>query len=253
MAAEASLHPHAFPCFEGRTFLFKVSDHEPWPWLREAGLDRGTVRAWGSVATSAFDLALRMKCDPIIFVGHDMAYTNDRPYCDNTVFHEEWYAYLADKPWGTVRHYEELMMKGQPLITAPDINGAPVKTAARLMAFRDWIAEQTSVTHDRTFINATGGGILQGARITQMPIEVALAAHAGAPIDVRSKLTALHRRGIKTAKKVTPPCKEVIARWIEFTARTVDEDAIWSALTPKDVNHEDHEDHELQEVQKASS
>jgi len=254
LAAEASLHPAAFACFEGRTFLFKVSDHEPWPWLREAGLDRGTVRAWGSVATSAFDLALRMQCNPIIFVGHDMAYSNDRPYCDNTVFHEEWRAYLADKPWGTIRHYEELMMKGQPLITVADVNGQPVKTAARLVAFRDWIVEQTAATRDRTFINATGGGILQGGRITQMSIEVALATHAGAPIDVRSKLASLHRRGLKTPKALTVPSAEVIARWIEFTAGTVDERAIRAALSP--LNHEAHEDHAahaLQEVQKASS
>jgi hypothetical protein len=245
MAAEASLNAAAFPCFEGRTFLFKVSDHEPWPWLREASLDRGTVRAWGSVATSAFDLALRMKCDPIIFIGHDMAYSSDRPYCDNTVFHEEWRAYLADKPWGTIRHYEELMMKGQPLISVGDVNGAPVKTAARLVAFRDWIVEQTAATRDRTFINATGGGILQGGRITQMSIEVALATHAGAPIDVRSKLTALHRRGVKTAKALTAPSPDVIARWIEFTAGTVDESAIRTALFP--LSHEEHEDHENHE------
>ena len=236
MAAEASLHPAAFPSFEGRTFLFKVSDHEPWPWLREAGLDRGTVRAWGSVATSAFDLALRMKCDPVIFVGHDMAYTNDRPYCDNTVFHDEWRAYLLEA-WGRVREdhmqmYEQGMMAGQPLISLPDVNGEPVKTAARLVAFRDWIVEQTTATPDRTFINATGGGILHGGRIAQMPIEVALATHAGAPIDVRSKLTALHRRGVKTAKVLTPPSPDVIARWIDFTAGTVDAAAIHAALTP---------------------
>ena len=246
MAAEASLNAAAFPGFEGRTFLFKVSDHEPWPWLREAGLDRGTVRAWGSVATSAFDLALRMKCDPIIFVGHDMAYTNDRPYCDNTVFHDEWRAYLL-QAWGRTREdhiplYERQMMAGQPLITIEDVNGQPVKTAARLVAFRDWIIEQTAVTHDRTFINATGGGILQGGRVTQMPIEVALATHAGAPLDVRSKLTALHRCGVKTARALTALSSEVIARWIEFTAGTVDENAIRSALSP--LGHEEHEDHE---------
>ena len=253
LAAEASLHPAVFPCFEGRTFLFKVSDHEPWPWLREAGLDRGTVRAWGSVATSAFDLALRMACDPIIFVGHDMAYTNDRPYCDNTVFHEEWYAYLKHNS-GTVRHYEELMMQGQPLIAVDDVNGEPVKTAARLVAFRDWIAEQIAATRDRTFINATGGGILQSARITQMSIEVALATHAGAPIDVRSQLASRHRRGLKTAQPVSVPGADLMALWIEFTARTVDERAIRAALSASlPGSHEDHEDHEIREVQKASS
>jgi hypothetical protein len=230
LAAEGSLHPSAYPSFTGRTFIFKISDHEPWPWLREAGLDRGTLRAWGSVATSAFDLALRMGCDPLIFVGHDLAFTNDRPYCDNTVFHEEWRAYLADKPWGTIRHYEELMMQGHPAVRATDVNGEPVSTQGRLIAFRDWIVEQTTVTRNRRFINATGGGILHGPRIEQMRLELALGLHAGPRLDARSILAAAHRKGLKKPSPLPCPTDDVIARWIEFTAGTVDEHAIRAAL-----------------------
>ena len=230
LAAEGSLHPDAYRSFAGRTFIFKVSDHEPWPWLRDAGLDRGQLRAWGSVATSAFDLALRMGCAPIIFAGHDFAYTNDRPYCDNTVFHEEAYAYLKLNPTGNIRHYEEMLMQGQPLVTATDVHGAPVRTAARLLAFRDWIAEQTTTTRDRRFINATGGGILQGPGIEQMPLDLALGVHAGPAFDARHVLTTAYRRGLAHAGPRSELTDAVIARWIEFTANTVDAAAIRQAL-----------------------
>jgi hypothetical protein len=58
--------------FDGRTFFFRVADHEPWPWLRSLGLDRGRLDATGSVATTAFALALEMGY-LIIFVGADFA------------------------------------------------------------------------------------------------------------------------------------------------------------------------------------
>ena len=75
LVSEGSIDPHVLPAFARRTFTFRVSNHEPWPWLRTLGVERGVLRTWGSVVTSAFDLALRMKCDPIVFTGADLAYT----------------------------------------------------------------------------------------------------------------------------------------------------------------------------------
>ena len=48
----------------GRTFFYRVGDHDPWPWLNERGLDCGRLRSWGSVLTTAFDLARVMGCSP---------------------------------------------------------------------------------------------------------------------------------------------------------------------------------------------
>src|SRR5262245_60352828 len=38
--AEGSLGANVFPQFAGRTFIYKVSNHEPWPWLASHGADR---------------------------------------------------------------------------------------------------------------------------------------------------------------------------------------------------------------------
>ena len=46
LVAEASLDPIAIDGFRGRTFLFSVSNHEPWPWLRAHGAGRSGLRAW---------------------------------------------------------------------------------------------------------------------------------------------------------------------------------------------------------------
>ena len=78
--AEPGVHPHAFPTFAGRTFVFRVGDNHPWPRLASLGITRGTLDAWGSVLVSALDLAIRLGARPIAIVGADLAYTGGQPY-----------------------------------------------------------------------------------------------------------------------------------------------------------------------------
>jgi len=85
LVAEGSIDPGVWGPFAGHTFNFKASDHHPWPWLRAHGTDRGTLRAWGSVLTTAFDLACHVGCDPVVFVGADLAQTDSLPYCQRTI------------------------------------------------------------------------------------------------------------------------------------------------------------------------
>ena len=158
------MDPAVFEQFQGRTFIFQVSQHHPWPWLRELGIERDTLRAWGSVATSAFDLAdTRMGCNPIIFTGQDLAYSEGRSYCRGTTWEELWAMWVArgdELPAIWARSLE--VPDAQ---TLDDIHGQPVVTTPPLVAFRDWIAQQAALLRrGRTVINATGGGILQKAR-----------------------------------------------------------------------------------------
>ena len=53
------------------------------------------MRAWGSVLTTAYDLAVKLGCDPIVFIGADLAYTDAQPYCRGTVYEENWATAVA--------------------------------------------------------------------------------------------------------------------------------------------------------------
>ena len=232
LAAEASLHPSVFGGFVGRTFVFKVSDHQPWPWLRTAGCDRGLLRTWGSVVTSAFDLALRMGCDPIIFAGLDLSYPVRRPYCANTIFDQTWSEAIA--LYGCTR--EQLIddyFKRVGNLQRADLTGAPVLTSPHLVSFRDWLVEQTASDTSRRFINATGAGILQGARITQLSMNEALRSAPAIDRYVRDRLRSAHTSSRGNARRLraavaevvagieTPKSARQVARWIDFTAGTV--------------------------------
>ncbi len=165
LVAEASLDPLAIESFRGRTFLFSVSEHQPWPWLREQGVGRGRLRAWGSVLTSAFDLALQMGCDPIVFAGADLAFTGQRPYARGVVYEADWRS-LAE--WGVPLEQQWLdQIDHWPHSEEPDVTGTPTRTAAHLTTFRNWLIEQFAREPNRRFVNATGGGILHGGRLEQ--------------------------------------------------------------------------------------
>jgi hypothetical protein len=192
LAAEASLHPSAFAHFEGRTFFFRIGDHAPWPWLREAGVDRLHVTVWGSVLTAAFDLVLRMGCDPVVFAGADLAYTGGRPYCRGTTFEAQWATWVASG--ATYEGAFALVMNRWPAVEAADVHGVAARTAAHMVAFRDWLASRAREASPAHIVNATGAGILHGPAIGQRRASDVLAACP--PLDpetVQARLTGAYR------------------------------------------------------------
>jgi hypothetical protein len=160
LVAEGSLDPEALPAFAGRIFGFQVSDHHPWPWLRSVGFARDRLRAWGSVLTSAFDLALKAGCDPIVFVGADLAYTGGQPYCRGTTFEDDWARWVV-AGWSVTDLWRGSIDSRGP-VSVPGIEGRAVETAPHLLAFREWIVEQVAANPTRSFVNATGAGVLSG-------------------------------------------------------------------------------------------
>src|SRR5690606_21652421 len=90
LVAEASVHGDSLAAFAGRTFLYRVAAHQPWPWLMAAGMHTATLRAWGSVLVTAFDLGVKLGGDPVMLIGADLAYTGGQPYCRGTVYEEDW-------------------------------------------------------------------------------------------------------------------------------------------------------------------
>ncbi|MCC7180207.1 MAG: DUF115 domain-containing protein [Acidobacteria bacterium] len=192
LAAEASLHPAAFAHFEGRTFFFRIGDHAPWPWLQAAGVDRLHLNVWGSVVTAALDLVLRMGCDPVIFVGADLAFTDNRPYCRGTTLEAQWASWVAGGD--TYERAFALLMDRWPRTDEIDVHGLPARTAGHLVSFRDWMRTRAAGAAPVRVVNATGAGILHGAAIHPASAATTLASHPTLDPDaVQARLAAVHR------------------------------------------------------------
>jgi hypothetical protein len=225
LVAEPSLDPAGLAAFGGRVFFGRVGRHHPWPWLESAGVTRGLLRAWGSVLTTASDVAVGLGCNPIVYAGADLAFTSGRPYARGTSFEEDW---RRSEAWGA--RVEDLWARaidGRQRADEPGVDGRPVCTAPHLLAFRDWLVAEAGRQRDRRFVNATGAGILVGEPIEQAAMDDILssapeivrgldnairATHRPQPAGtdcIASAVTALASAGLDPAR---PP----VAEWIAF-------------------------------------
>lgn len=233
LVAEGSIDRDVFPQFAGRTFTFKVSHHHPWPYLEDSGIRRATLRTWGSVLTTAFDLAVRAGCDPIVFTGADLAYTDGLQYCRNTTYEEKWRDFPTDARRAEV--FKAYLAEKQHL-TASDIRGREVVTAPHFLQFRDWIVSRANEAADRHIVNATGGGILSGGRITQGDLRsLHLPKRTYGPAfdrllhDAWSIGAARNRVAVTTLETRLHSQPRPMAAWVEFGGETATVEQIAAA------------------------
>ena len=232
LVGEGSLDASVLPQFNGRTFAFRVSDHHPWPWLRKLGLDRGSLQAWGSVLTTAFDFAIKAGCNPVVFAGADLAYTRGLQYCRNTAYEPRWQhletdaeraeafkAYLAEKPHSL----------------QPDVHGQPTITTREFMQFRDWIVARASAARDCVVLNATGGGILHGGTIAQARLDDIVLPESGDVAHVQACIRAAWDRSapggesrVNVGEALTDAARLPLSEWLDFGGATTTGDEILS-------------------------
>jgi hypothetical protein len=93
----------------------------------------------GSVSTTALEIGIRLGCRSIIFLGLDLAYTDDYVHASGTSRRE-----LDDS---------------SNLIEAIDIYGNTIKTTKVLNIYRRWIEERIKDIRDIEIIDATEGGV----------------------------------------------------------------------------------------------
>lgn len=240
LVGEASLSPGVFGEFRDRAFAFQVSGHQPWPWLQRAGFARGRLRAWGSVLTAAYNLAVLLECDPIVFVGADMAFTGGQPYARGTTFEEDWAASVVgglDLPGRLAWDIE----RRSDVVTEPDVHGGEVTTTGTLRSFRDWFVTAVKEDTKRRVLNATEGGIFRGDGVTQIPAS-RLREHANpAARQVLDRVRVAHRhdegawqrlRGLAGAvvERGGDAADAPLAAWDSFVLGTVDRAAMLGTL-----------------------
>ena len=213
LVCEASIDPSVPEAFPGRTFFFRVGRHAPWPWLASAGIDLGVLEAWGSVVTSALDLAVRAGCSPIVFAGLDLAFTGGRPYCRHTPLDDGW-----ARSVGVGHRLEDLwdlFLEARPIVLERGVDGSDVRTAAHLVAFRDWLRDYAAARSHVRFLNGTGGGILHGTSVEPISLsEAAIALQPPSGADVAGAVTRLW-----TASRRPDRTTSVLARLSAAAAR----------------------------------
>lgn len=96
------------------------------------------VKSGGSVATTGLDIAIRMGCNPIIFVGQDLAFTDKKTHSKET--------------------FAKNIIDTSSLRNVEDVSGDIIQTSRNLYIYLRWIQNRIANEKNIEFIDATEGG-----------------------------------------------------------------------------------------------
>ncbi|MBA3723140.1 MAG: motility associated factor glycosyltransferase family protein [Parachlamydiaceae bacterium] len=133
-----------------RLFLTGAGGYDIAEWFeQELGLESDILDEGHNIVNFCIEIANALGCNPIILVGVDLAYTNNRPYAEGV---EE-----------TLNLPKEKLVENGDLdsiaVQRNDINGEPVYTLWKWITEAEWTAKFAEDHPDITIINATEGGL----------------------------------------------------------------------------------------------
>lgn len=132
--------------------------------LSELGLAKTRLRAGATVAHLAFYLAEHLGCDPIIFVGQDLGFSDGLCYTPGTSYEDVWRPELGRFCTVEMKQWEQIVRDRPILRRVQDHAGRPAYTEERLFTYLQQFERDFAATRARV-IDATEGGILKrGAR-----------------------------------------------------------------------------------------
>ncbi|TZE82174.1 motility associated factor glycosyltransferase family protein [Calorimonas adulescens] len=165
------LYPEIVEEYKGPKII-SVSSCPYTPWIaKELDEDFGFINAGPTVANMAFDFARQLGCNPIIFVGQDLAYTDNKTHADGTTYEGQ----RIENP------------ESENYIYVDDIYGNKVLSSKAFLSFKTWFEDQIYQHPDRTYIDATeGGAYIKGTKI--MTLRDVINKYCYSTIDVKKAL-----------------------------------------------------------------
>ncbi len=150
--------------------------------LRELRLDRPRLQAGATVAHLAFYLAQHLGCDPIIFVGQDLGFSDGLAYSPGTSYDDLWRPELGRFNTVEMMQWQRIVRDRNILRRIPDYLGRPMYTEERLFTYLQQFERDFAQSAAR-IIDATEGGVAKRGAVS-MPLADALNAHCREPLGV---------------------------------------------------------------------
>lgn len=149
--------------------------------LREMKLNKTTLRAGATVAHLAFYLAEHLGCDPIIFLGQDLGFSDNLCYSPGTSYEDVWRPELSRFCTVEMKQWDQIVRDRHILRRVPDHSGRPMYTEERLFTYlqqfeRDFLRSKSRI------IDATEGGVAKRGAAA-MTFAEAIAQYCTAPLD----------------------------------------------------------------------
>ncbi len=133
-----------------------------------------------TVAHLCFYLAQYLGCDPIVFVGQDLAFTGHCFYIPGVEVHKTWRSELNRFNSMETKEWERIVRNRTILRTINDINGRPIYTDDLLLTYLEQFERDFTTTSARVIDATEGGARMRGSVV--MPLSDVIEQHCGRSI-----------------------------------------------------------------------
>ncbi len=160
--------------------------------LEQASLwgSKSFVSIGGSVTTAMFDMGVMFGCDPIIFLGQDLAFDKDMTHVGGGVYDKQ--RITINKEKGLVTVKEHYISGHQRTIThklqwLKGIDGVPVASKYDWVTFHQWLERYTALLKEqypaiRVFNATEGGAFIKG--MEHLPLKEVIERHLTKRVNV---------------------------------------------------------------------
>jgi hypothetical protein len=150
--------------------------------LREVKPGKGTLKSGATVAHLAYYLAEHLGCNPIIFLGQDLGFSDGLCYAPGTSYEDVWRPEFGRFCTPEMKQWDQIVRERFILRRIPDHQGRPMYTEERLFTYLTQF-ERDFLQSDRTIIDATeGGAFKRGAK--PMTFADAISNYCGERFDI---------------------------------------------------------------------
>ncbi len=154
LVCEPSISPRIVRQYTGKKLMLGSLFHLV-EWLEGMTEVKGNIEIGGSVATAAYGLGVKLGCDPIVFIGLDLAYSTNQTHMKGAYFEENWFY-----QWNRFENNHTLsrsFLKKFGLFDVKAYDGGFVKSDRKFQMFQTWFESQFKKVNN-TIIDATEGG-----------------------------------------------------------------------------------------------
>ncbi len=178
LVAEAKAHRAVFEAFPGPIRVPHSQFNDLL--LDTMAVPRIPLKSGATVAHLSFYLAQHLGCDPIMFIGQDLGFSDGLYYAPGTAVHNVWSSEI--NPFNTIEMMEwrrVARMKAH-LRRAEDVHGRPIFTDEQMSTYLKQFERDFAVAK-QTILDATEGGMPK-QHATQVTLAEALKQYATRPV-----------------------------------------------------------------------
>jgi hypothetical protein len=153
--------------------------------LRELKLNKTRLPAGATVAHLAYYWAEQLQCDPILFVGQDLGFSDGLYYSPGTSYDDVWAPEFGRFCTAEMKQWEMIVRERPILRKIPDHLGRPMYTEERLFGYLQQF-EREFLRTETTIIDATEGGAAKRGTVV-MTLAEAIEKYCQSPLHPADK------------------------------------------------------------------